>query len=537
MLFNSFEFIVVFLPITLLGFFILGASGHNRAASLWLTTASFFFYGWWNPGGVALLFGSIAFNFLLGRRLAHAPNRGALAFGIAANVALLGYYKYTGFMVRSAATVFGADWGIPEIVLPLAISFFTFQQIAYLSDAHNGLAVEHKFGSYCLFITFFPHLIAGPITHHREMLPQFNDPETFRPRLDNISVGLTLFLIGLLKKVVVADPLGENVRPIFSAAAEGASLTFVDAWGGALAYALQIYYDFSGYTEMAIGLGLLFGISLPPNFDSPYKASSIIQFWSRWHMTLTRFLTAYVYNPLVLRGTRARTRSGLPLARPDKLSLTAFATLVAVPTILTMFVSGLWHGAGWQFIVFGLLHGGYLTINHGWRAIKARRGWRSQAASPIARGSSVLLTFVCVVVALVFFRAADVAAALKILTGMSGANGLALHPSLLDVPGVAPISEALRLPVSETQYFSSKRLAPVGLLLLIVWTLPNSQQWLGQFRTALGYRARPGWLERLCPVLSWQPRPVFGFVIGAFGVFALIRAFSLAPTEFLYFQF
>ena len=495
MLFNSYDFIVVFLPTVLVGFFFLSGTRRQRLAGIWLTVASIFFYGWWSPLHVPLLLASIGFNYLLGRRLAKEPHRGILFFGIAVNVALLSYFKYTGFVVKSIDDAFGLGWTIPSIVLPLAISFYTFQQIAYLSDAHDGAAVEHDFSNYCLFITFFPHLIAGPITHHREMLPQFNDPETFRPRLDNISIGTTLFLLGLFKKVAIADPLGEHVRPVFAAAAAGAPLTLLDAWGGAVAYALQIYFDFSGYTDMAIGLSLLFGISLPPNFDSPFKARNIIEFWSRWHMTLTQFLTAYIYNPLVLRATRARMRAGLRLPHRGRMTPAAFVALVAVPTLFTMFVSGVWHGAGWQFVVFGLLHGVYLTVNHGWRALKTSWGWRLDSENPLARCSAVLLTFVCVVVALVFFRAADMPAALNMLAGMGGMRGIVVHPSLLEVPGVMQLTQVLGVPVGEAPYFSLKRLLPVGVFLVVVWTLPNTQQWLRHYRTALGYKAQQGWLR------------------------------------------
>ena len=486
---------------------------------------------------VPLLMASMGFNYLVGRRLARRPAKTLLLFGIAANILLLGYFKYTGFLASSLDSAFGFGWTVPNIVLPLAISFFTFQQIAYLSDAYDGAAVEHDFMNYCLFITFFPHLIAGPITHHREMLPQFNDPEIFRPRLDNVSVGVTLFLLGLFKKVAVADPLGEHVRPIFGAAAEGASLTLLDSWGGALAYALQIYFDFSGYSDMAIGLGLMFGISLPPNFDSPFKSRNIIEFWSRWHMTLTRFLTAYIYNPIVLRATRARMRAGLPLPRRGRTTPAAFATVVAIPTILTMFISGVWHGAGWQFVVFGLLHGFYLTVNHGWRALKAHWGWRLDSENALARGAAVLLTFVCVVVALVFFRADNVPSAINLLAGMAGVHGIVVHPSLLELPGVAQVTRMLEIPVSTAPYFTLKRVFPIVVFLAVVWTLPNTQQWLGHYRTALGYKATKGWLERLLPASAWRPSAAFGIAVGIFGIFALIRALSSAPTEFLYFQF
>ena len=543
MLFNSAVFIAGFLPVVLLGFFLLAGTGRQRLAGVWLTMSSLVFYGWWNPGYVPLLLGSMAFNYLLGGYLLKRPSRAMMVLGISANLLLLGYYKYTGFLVQTLDQAFGLGWSMHEIVLPLAISFFTFQQIAYLVDAHDGAVVEHDFLNYSLFITFFPHLIAGPITHHREMLDQFREPANFRPRMDNITVGITLFLLGLFKKVILADPLGERAAPAFAAAAAGIDLSMHDAWAAALNYALQIYFDFSGYTDMAIGLGLLFGISLPANFDSPYKARNVIEFWSRWHMTLTRFLTAYVYNPIVLRVTRARMAAGKPQPRRGKMTAGTFFALVAYPTVLTMFISGVWHGAGWQFVVFGLLHGFYLVIAHGWRAFKVRQGWKLDSEVAWHRGASVLLTFLCVVVAMVFFRAASVPAALEILSGMIGLG----HP----VPVVDPFAPdpASRTLLQWIGYGARSDFTRIGFLMLFVWTLPNTQQWMRHYRTALNWRPREHWLEhgqspwlqrwlhKPLSFITWRPAPAIGAVLGVFSFFALARAFSAAPTEFLYFQF
>ncbi len=324
MLFNSVVFIAGFLPVVLLGFFLLAGTGRQRLAALWLTLASLVFYGWWNPLYVPLLVGSILFNYALGGYLREHPSRLVLGLGVAANVALLGYYKYTGFLLGTLDAAFDLGWTFGDILLPLAISFFTFQQIAYLVDAHDGAVNEHDFVNYALFITFFPQLIAGPITHHGEMLRQFNDPATFRLRLDNLSLGVTVFLLGLFKKVIIADPLGEKASPIFAVAAGGSVPALYDAWTGALAYTLQIYFDFSGYSDMAIGLGLMFGVALPVNFDSPFKARNVIENWSRWHMTLTRFLTAYIYNPVVLRVTRARLAAGKPQPRRGRMTAGTF---------------------------------------------------------------------------------------------------------------------------------------------------------------------------------------------------------------------
>ncbi|KIZ45221.1 MULTISPECIES: MBOAT family O-acyltransferase [Rhodopseudomonas] len=536
MLFNSYEFLVWFLPIVLGGFILIGGAGQSRLAALWVTCASLLFYGWWNPSYVPLLIGSMTVNYWLGSRLSANRSKGLLLFGVALNLALLGYYKYTGFALGAIDQALGLDWTIPHIALPLAISFFTFQQIAFLSDAYDGEAEEHNFLDYCLFITFFPHLIAGPITHHREMLPQFRGEGKFRPRPEHLAVGLTLFALGLFKKVGIADPFGEIARPVFSAAAGGAALHLTESWGGATAYALQIYFDFSGYTDMAIGLGIMFGIRLPQNFDSPYKARSIIEFWSRWHMTLTRFLTAYVYNPLVLRLTRARARAGLPLMRKGQATTGAFIVLVALPTILTMFLSGVWHGAGWQFVIFGLLHGCYLTVNHAWRATKRKLGWGDRQSRWRA-AVAVLTTFACVTIALVFFRAADVPTALRLVAGMAGQNGLVVHPTLAGAPGLAQIVDLLGIRVSESAYFNSRQLAWVLLGLVIVWATPNTQQWMQRYSTALGQKLRPDWILSWLPGMVWRPTVVIGLLMGCVTTFSLMKTFSQAPTEFLYFQF
>jgi D-alanyl-lipoteichoic acid acyltransferase DltB (MBOAT superfamily) len=536
-LFNSTTFLLFFLPVVLAGFFALAGFNRHRLAGVWLTCASFFFYGWWNADYLLLLLASILFNYVLGRQLMVRPNRPLLAFGIAANILLLGYYKYTGFLVLSLDQLSGLDWAVPDIVLPLAISFFTFQQIAFLVDAHDGAVTEHGFLNYCLFITFFPHLIAGPITHHREMFPQFSDPNTFRPKLENLAVGLTLFLVGLCKKVVIADTMGEFARPVYAAAAGAAPPSFLEAWGGAVSYTLQIYFDFSGYTDMAIGLGMMFGISLPPNFDSPFKARNIIEFWSRWHMTLTRFVTAYIYNPVVLRLTRWRVRKGLPLPKRGAATPGAFVMLIAFPTILAMFIIGMWHGAGWQFGVFGLLHGVYLTINHGWRQIKVRLGLPIDSNRPLYVVPSVLLTFLCVVIALVFFRADSVAAGLTLLSSMIGNNGFILPDRMMAIPGMTAVSHLFALPVAELENFGLAEVLWIIGLLAVVWGLQNAQQWLRNYRTSLVAQQRPSRMQAAFPVLVWRPASIIGFAVGWLGFFLVIRAISAAPTEFLYFQF
>ncbi len=547
MLFNSAIFILGFLPVSWIGFFALGVSGHRKLAVAWLTLASLFFYSWWNPTYLPLLLASMGANYLFGRLLTRHQHRPLLVFGVAANLALLGYYKYAGFFVTTMNGAFDTLWPIPEVGLPLAISFFTFQQIAFLVDSYDGTAEEASFVNYSMFITFFPHLIAGPITHHKEMLPQFDDNRLFRPQLDLMSLGLTLFALGLCKKVLLADCIAQWVRPAFDASDAGTALTLFEAWAASTGYALQIYFDFSGYTDMAIGLGMLFGIRLPINFNSPYKARNIIEFWSRWHMTLTRFLTAYVYNPISMSLTRLRMQRGKPGLRRGKTTREAFLVLVAVPTVFTMSLSGLWHGAGWQFIAFGVLHGTYIAVNQGWHMLKARWGLPQDSGRPLAHSVSVLTTFACVIVALVFFRSANVGSALNMLAGIVGAHGAVLPQEYaLPLPGVYFLARLLHVKFAGYEMLSQVELPPtevlfIAFLLAIVWLLPNTHQWLGRFETGLGTRPdsqSPGQRRPLLgSVPTWQPKVKYGVLVGCLSFIAVMRALSAAPSEFLYFKF
>jgi D-alanyl-lipoteichoic acid acyltransferase DltB (MBOAT superfamily) len=320
----------------------------------------FFFYGWWTPAYLLLLCGSVVFNYTVGELILRTSSRKTLPglvlmAGVAVNLLFLAYYKYL-FPLLHWFEQFGLHVLSPgaSVVLPLGISFFTFTQIGYLADCKAGMTSGRRFLDYALFVTFFPHLIAGPILHHREMMPQYERPETWRFRLDHFCVGLSIFLLGLAKKDVIADHFAFHANFAFEHAGE---LSLAQAWAGALDYSMQLYFDFSGYSEMAIGLALLFNIRFPANFDSPYKSASIIEYWQRWHMTLTRYLNLYLYNPIALWVTRWRSTRKLPIGRPALKSVSGFMALIAFPTMTTMLLIGLWHGAGIQFILYGLLHG------------------------------------------------------------------------------------------------------------------------------------------------------------------------------------
>ena len=418
MLFNSYIFLFGFLPITLVGFYLIGGRGHHRVAMSWLVAASLFFYGWWNPAYLGLIFASMLFNYamglVLGGNAKHKP-RGLLWFGIAANLGLIGYFKYANFFVDNLNWSLGSSYHLETIILPLAISFFTFQQIAYLIDAHRGETREYNFLHYCLFVTFFPQLIAGPIVHHKEMLPQFARDIIYKLNTRYLAVGITIFIFGLFKKVVIADGVAVYATPVFEAAENGVALTVFEAWGGVLAYTLQLYFDFSGYSDMAIGLARMFGIILPLNFYSPYKARNIIDFWSRWHITLSRFLRDYLYIPLGgNRKGRARRYTNL---------------------MVTMLIGGLWHGAGWTFVMWGALHGFYLIVNHFWHSLRRMFGHDLEKTSMAGRGAARMLTLIAVMIGWAFFRAESFEGALNVVLAMGGANGISLPTGMAGLAG------------------------------------------------------------------------------------------------------
>jgi D-alanyl-lipoteichoic acid acyltransferase DltB (MBOAT superfamily) len=542
MLFNSNEFIFGFLPVTLLGFYVIGKLSRGWALR-WLILASLVFYASWRSVNVLIIAPSILINFALGRlllRLARDARRrrtsiAVLLLGIAANVAFLGYFKYANFFLGTVNDVFGANLVLAHIVLPLGISFITFQKIAFLIDVQAGRVVDFAFQDYCLFVLFFPQLIAGPIVHYREVMPQFHQP-LCRFDKENIAVALTLFFLGLFKKAFLADNIAPLVSPIYEHAAGGGT-GLVYAWIAAIGFTLQIYFDFSGYSDMALGLARFFGIRLPPNFDSPLRATSIIDFWLRWHMTLTRFLTAYIYNPLSVVLTRRRMAKGRPGFGGRNTTLASFVFLLMFPTLVTMFVSGLWHGAGYLFVLWGLLHGLYLTINHGWRVV-ARRFWPTKKRSPLPTPMAWLLTFVAVVVAMVFFRSPTLGAAFDVVKGMAGLNGVALaEPAYGQIgPLFAWLREHFAMfEPSAGRAFALAVICWIFLVLLIALVCPNTLQILAPYEPALGV-GRPGRnLPRAAIVVEWRPSVAWAVgmsVIAAIGVLLLG-----AESEFLYWQF
>jgi alginate O-acetyltransferase complex protein AlgI len=480
MLFNSYIFIFVFLPLTFIVFRGLQNAKRFDAAMAWLAIASLAFYGWWSLNGLLLLLILMAWNYVLVAALLRVPTsrvlirKTLLAIGITANLTVLGYFKYANFFLENLAALRETEPALITVILPLGLSFFTFQKIALLVDASKGEVQHFSPLSYTLFVSFFPQLIAGPIVHHKEMMPQFAARTEIQ--VVDVAKGLTLFVIGLAKKVLIADTIAQVSNPIFDRAAGGIVPGLLESWSGALAYTLQLYFDFSGYSDMALGLALLFGIHLPINFNSPYQAGNIIEFWRRWHITLSRFLRDYLYVPL------GGNRHG---------QFRRYANIG-----MTMLLGGLWHGAAWTFVVWGALHGGYLTINHAWQAVLLRYGARLRS-NLATRLSGQAITFVAVAVAWVLFRAANLGAAWLMLRSMSG---FGIHST-----SQAVISDALLIPP----------------LLGVVWFAPNSLQVIAHL-----FPDKP---RSYGPPLRWAV--IFGAVL------AICLASMTRVTEFLYFQF
>ena len=454
-------------------------------ARMWMVAASFFFYGWWDYQYVPLLMASIMFNYFVGRRLEETSrSKSWLCFGITVNLLLLGAYKYTGFFLQNVNSLMGAAaFDVPQIVLPLGISFFTFTQTAYLIDAYRGETKNSSFLTYCEFVTVFPHLIAGPIINHRKMIPQFMTEENFRIQYDNIAYGLTLLSFGLFKKVIIADGIAEYVNPIF---AQSSDLTLPEAWIGAVGYTLQLYFDFSGYSEMAIGLARMFNLRFPVNFDSPYQSLNIIDFWRRWHMTLGAWVRDYLYIPL------GGNRQG---------ELRKMFNL-----LLSMLLIGLWHGAGWTFVIWGGIHGVLLLINHEWRRLEI------QLPKFFCWG----MTFLAVTLAWVFFRAPDSNTALQIIYTMFDLNAFLLpdcdftlaYQDLLASYGIYIKNSWLMA----DPHVGDHIVILLGLLILAV-LCPNPVRFMETFKTD------KRWLT---------------VAVVLFGVSLLYMS---AYTEFLYFQF
>jgi alginate O-acetyltransferase complex protein AlgI len=552
MAFNSYEFLFAFLPLAVTGYWLIVRASRPAAAPQWLLLVSVAFYVYASPVSLAVLAPSILLDYVIASMLLRFDETRVraraflFAFGVLANIAFLGYFKYKNFFLDISNSALGTEFTLSALALPLGISFVTFQKIAFLADVHARHVRAVGFLDYLLFVLFFPRAIAGPIIRYQEVVPQFSTVAR-QDHIRNVAVGLCLFFIGLFKKVVIADNIAKFVPAAFDTALTGDPPPgLLTAWTGVFAYAFQLYFDFSGYSDMALGVARIFGVRLPMNFNSPFKATSIIDFWARWHITLTRFLTAYVYTPIVLRATRARMAEGKAVLRGKRTEFSAIWALIAVPTLMTMALSGLWHGAGWQFVAWGVLHGVYLTINQGWRIIRPRF-WPDHATyQRIMAPVGWFLTFTSVLIGLVFFRANSLESAWSILGSMVGRHGtLPLYAQVVGEVGVTLPWSILTLlqPIAPFVWIS--------VLLLSVMLLPNSLELLRRYEPALDFPepgSAPGTtLEAGAKLSEWRVKlarlryrgielnPLTAAVmavISALGVMALSRG-----GAFLYGQF
>ena len=487
MLFNSYEFIFAFLPLTFFIYFFLLNRRVLVGAKAFLVFSSLFFYSWWNISYLPLILTSMLFNYAVGNSLnsnfkkVQIHKKSLLTFSILANIALLSYFKYADFFIENINNTLNSDIELLHLALPLAISFFTFQQIAYLIDSYRQETAEYDFLNYALFVTFFPQLIAGPIVHHKEMMPQFASRWNLVKNYKNIALGSFIFSIGLFKKTVIADTFATWATRGFDLSQ---TLNMIEAWATSLAYTFQLYFDFSGYTDMAIGAALLFNIKLPANFNSPYKAKDIQDFWRRWHITLSRFLRDYVYIPL--GGSRVAEYR------------------VQTNLMITFIIGGFWHGAGWTFLFWGFLHGTALVIHRIWKIL----GFRLNSIL------AWFITFNFINISWVFFRAKEWDDALKVLSGMFGLTGIVFtqkHEKYLTK--LFETNEHISYGVITTSIGDGSKVLNWLLAGAIILFLPNATQLAKKFKTTFLY---------LC-----------------FNLFLLLTSLSYFDrvSEFLYFNF
>jgi D-alanyl-lipoteichoic acid acyltransferase DltB (MBOAT superfamily) len=484
MLFNSYEFIFIFLPLAFGVYFFLNAKVSALSAKIWIIFASLFFYSWWNINYLPLIILSILVNFFISQALMKEPKakKFYLLTGLAFNIGLLGYFKYMDFFISNWNWGFSADIPLLHLALPLAISFYTLQQIAYLVDSYGGLVKEKNFLNYTLFVTFFPQLIAGPIVHHKEMMPQFASEKNNSLNYNNIAAGFFIFSLGLFKKIIIADTFAQWTNAGY---AHADVLNMLEAWVTSLSYTFQLYFDFSGYTDMAIGAALLFNIKLPQNFNSPYKATGFIDFWQRWHMTLTRFITTYIYKPFL-----------------KSLGKVSFEKAMFA-SIFTMLIAGIWHGAAWTFVLFGLLHGLGITINHYWKKSKIK----------MPTWLAWFITFNFLNLSFVIFRAPNMQTATEVFSAMFGGNGLVLSEKYFSFLSSFEGSFFKFSAVFPHIEGSSITTVAIILALMTVLAFKNSTAFLKEFQSTR---------------LSL-----------AFGLFLFILATSFMSriSEFLYFNF
>lgn len=461
MLFNSYLFLLLFFPITLLGYYL--ARKNSIRSTAWLIVASIVFYSIGDAHSLPILLTSITANYFLGKNILATEKFKylKLMIGISINLVFIGYFKYMNFFIENINTA-GSYFGyttqleIKEILLPIGISFFTFTQIAFLIDCYNSKLKSISFIEYLLLVTYFPHLIAGPILHHKEIIPQLNIVKNQSFNIRNIEIGFFIFTVGLIKKILLADTLSQYADSIFNMlGTPDFQPSFFLSWFGAICYTLQLYFDFSGYSDMAIGISLVFGIYLPKNFNSPLKSLNIIKFWQNWHMSLTNYVKAYLYTPIALRFMRV----GL-----GKNIYKNFLYCEATPTIITFTILGLWHGANWTFIIFGLMHGTFIVINHLWQKVKLLT---------LHKTISWSITFASVIFSFVIFRSSNVEHAILMYRGMLGLNNIYLPNFLVELINFGTTSKDGIWQGLITKQAATQMILCISVCMVITLLMPN----------------------------------------------------------------
>jgi alginate O-acetyltransferase complex protein AlgI len=507
--FNAYTFLLLFLPIVVGGYYLLTRVFNDaRPALVWLVAASLFFYGVYGPGYLVVLIGSVLFNFAVVRLMTRegSPRRAILFLGIAANLILLGTYKYTGFFAENINSLLGTNFKALAAAYPIGLSFYTFIQIGFLVDAYVGQTERPTFLRYMLFGTFFPYVTAGPIVRSGEILKQLDKPVRERTGGTHLAVGATMFAMGLFKKAVLADSVAPYAGNLFAFASGHETVGVTNAWLGMFAYTLQLYFDFSGYTDMALGIGYMLGIRLPVNFNSPLSATSIIDFWRRWHMTMTRWFTDFIYTPLATKMMRRGVRNGYG-------TVARVATVLCLPIVITFLLVGLWHGAGWGFVIWGAIQGVAMAANLIWREAKLRM--------PGVLGWALMMgTFVT---SLTFFRAPNLTTAWVIVKAMFGFG-----------PPGAPTAQFY----GTTRLFQTVTVIPavlwvLALLAMAVLFPRNTQQILGRYEVGLPTLAVPEKKPRIA--ISWRPNMRWALTTAMLAATALV--FAGGPSPFLYYKF
>ncbi len=511
MLFNSYTFIFIFLPTALISFYILTNFTRNTFRVDFLIIISLLFYSWWNINYLFLLIFSIILNFLIGNYLIQNSNKLKLFFGIFTNLLILGYYKYTNFFIENINVIFDKNHIIETIILPLGISYFTFQQITYLVDCYLGKVSDQNLRRYFLYVCFFPQIVTGPIVRYGFLMPQIKNKISKNFDINHLNVGITTFAVGLFKKVVLADNLALYVNPYFSSVESGIPLNFFDAWVGAIGYAFQIYFDFSGYTDMALGIALMFGFILPINFFSPFKAKNISEFWICWHITLSNLVRNYLYFPLSIYFSRLSGIKNFGFAKEFLLSL-------MVPTLISFALIGLWHGAGWNFILFGVINGFYIIIFNLWKNLKNYH--LKDQKNNFKDFFAQLITFLSVVLALIVFRSNSIESSLEYFKAIFGFGKL----DLIDLFQVG--------------LFASQPYHGIFWLIIsfiIIFLFPNTQEFLfrnikNEFNNENLLRKRKSFIN-----IKWKPNVLWSI----FTVLILITSilFLNRESEFIYLQF